>query len=56
MLVTLLVTAGGCQAFAPGALGGLGKSREEKRVLKAAETDPFPSPADVGLGEQAEKP
>lgn len=49
LLAVMLSTSPGCQAFAPSALGTLAASREEKRVLKAAEADPFPSPDDVGL-------
>ena len=39
----------GCSAFAPSALGNLAASREEKRVLKQAAVESFPSPSDVGL-------
>ncbi len=46
----------GCNVFAPSALGGLTASREEKRVIKQAELDSFPSPADVGLGQDGDKP
>ena len=57
LLVALtLVLSTGCQTFAPGALDGLTASRGEKRALKQAETDPFPSPADVGLEELKAKP
>jgi hypothetical protein len=45
----VIMGATGCQAFAPAAIGSLTASREEKRVLRQAEVDPFPSPADVGL-------
>jgi hypothetical protein len=46
----------GCNAFAPSALGNLTASREEKQVLKQAAVDSFPSPEDVGLGKDGEKP
>jgi hypothetical protein len=36
----------GCQSFMPGKLTKLG---EERRIIKQAEHDPFPSPADVGI-------
>ena len=45
----------GCNAFAPSALGNLTASREEKRVLKQAAVESFPTPADVGLGKDDEK-
>ena len=44
----------GCNAFAPSALGTLTASREEKRVLKQAAVDSFPSPEDVGLKKDGE--
>jgi hypothetical protein len=40
----------GCNVFAPSAVGTLTATREEKRVLKEAAVDSFPSPEDVGLG------
>jgi hypothetical protein len=49
LLTPIIALSPGCQVFAPSAIGALNASREEKRVLKAAESDPFPSPADVGL-------
>jgi hypothetical protein len=49
----LVGVLGGCQVFSPGALGTLTTSRDERRVLKEAETDPFPSPADVGIAAPA---
>ncbi|RIK74585.1 MAG: hypothetical protein DCC67_16405 [Planctomycetota bacterium] len=33
---------------------GLGASRSEKKVIRQAAVDPFPTPADVGLAKQAE--
>jgi hypothetical protein len=36
----------GCQVFLPSKLTKFG---EDRRILKQAEHDPFPSPADVGL-------
>ena len=36
----------GCQSFLPGKLTKFG---EERRIIKQAEHDPFPSPADVGI-------
>jgi hypothetical protein len=56
MAAPILVSSLGCQAFAPSAIGTLAASREEKRVLKAAEADPFPSPADVGITSSGAKP
>jgi hypothetical protein len=44
-----LIVAGGCQSFAPGSLAGLSTARKESRILKEAQNEPFPSPADVGL-------
>jgi len=44
-LVSLAASAG-CQSFAP---ADLARARDDKRTLKQAESDPFPSPADVGL-------
>jgi hypothetical protein len=38
--------ASGCQSFMP---SDLGRSRNDAKILKQAELDPFPSPADVGL-------
>jgi hypothetical protein len=38
--------AAGCQALMPSKLTTFG---EDRRILKQAEHDPFPSPADVGI-------
>lgn len=46
-----ILAATGCQGFAPTSLGN---SRSEKKIIKQAEVDPFPSPEDVGLGAQSE--
>lgn len=57
ILLTLVAfVSGGCQTFAPGNITGLTSSRQEKKILKQAEVDPFPSPADVGLSESEAKP
>lgn len=57
ILLTLAAfVSGGCQPFAPGNTMGLTSSRQEKKILKQAEVDPFPSPADVGLAEPEAKP
>jgi hypothetical protein len=50
-LAAALGILAGCNAFAP---SGFGASRSEKRIIKQAEVDPFPSPADVGLTMAAE--
>jgi hypothetical protein len=39
----------GCQSFAPRDMSKLASSGDDKRVVKLAKADPFPSPADVGL-------
>ena len=50
-LIIIAMLAGvGCQSFAPTS-GIAAKSREQK-IVKRAANDPFPSPSDVGLGEQ----
>ena len=36
--------------IAPGSLAGFSTARKESRILKEAQNEPFPSPADVGLG------
>ena len=41
-----LTTSLGCQVFLPSKLTKFG---EDRRILKQAEHDPFPSPTDVGL-------
>jgi hypothetical protein len=51
MVATLLVS--GCQALLPSKLTSFG---EDRRILKQAENDPFPSPADVGLEKAQGKP
>ena len=56
LIALTLFLSTGCQTFAPGAFSGLTASRGEERALKQAETDPFPSPADVGLEEVKAKP
>jgi hypothetical protein len=49
LLAFVVATSAGCQAFAPGSFAALTTSGQEKKILKQAEVDPFPSPADVGL-------
>lgn len=57
MLLTLVAAiSAGCQAFAPGSLAALTTSGQEKKILKQAEVDPFPSPADVGLSAPTSTP
>ncbi len=57
LLVALVaVNSVGCQAVAPGSLAALTTSGQEKKILKQAEVDPFPSPADVGLGPPTSTP
>jgi hypothetical protein len=56
MALALTLSSVGCNAFAPSALGRLSASRDEKRLIKQAAVDTFPSPADVGLGSDEEKP
>lgn len=46
LAVLSLSSALGCQGVM---LGSLASSREDKRILKQAEQDPFPSPSDVGI-------
>jgi hypothetical protein len=46
----------GCQSFAPGGLPGAFASRDEKEIVKLAQHDPFPSPADVGLKQPTPAP
>ena len=48
--------AAGCQSFAPGDLAGLTASKGEKKILKLAKADPFPSPAEVGLEQPTSTP
>jgi hypothetical protein len=55
-LVVALACSMGCQAFAPSGASGLFADREEKRILKMAKADPFPSPADVGLDQPTAVP
>jgi hypothetical protein len=45
---------GGCQTFAPTGLGSLAAKQREQKVVKQAANDPFPSPKDVGLSDNAE--
>jgi hypothetical protein len=55
LLATFLGLASlGCQAVAPSSLAALTTSSQEKKILKQAAVDPFPSPADVGLSESTE--
>jgi hypothetical protein len=57
LLLTLAATlSAGCQAFAPGSLAALTPLGQEKKILKQAEVDPFPSPADVGLSSPTSTP
>jgi hypothetical protein len=44
--VVAILLVSGCQALLPSKLTSFG---EDRRILKQAENDPFPSPADVGL-------
>ncbi len=44
----------GCQTFAPTGLGSLAAKQREQKVVKQAANDPFPSPKDVGLGDNTE--
>lgn len=39
----------GCQTAVPRDWAGLNSVREEQKILKLAQRDPFPSPKDVGL-------
>jgi hypothetical protein len=56
LLTALVAMSMGCQAVAPGSLAALTASGQEKKILKQAEVDPFPSPADVGLGASTSTP
>ena len=49
LLAFVVAISAGCQSFAPGSIAALTTSGQEKKILKQAEVDPFPSPADVGL-------
>jgi hypothetical protein len=42
----VLTLAAGCQTLLPSKLTNFG---EDRRILKQAQNDPFPSPADVGI-------
>jgi hypothetical protein len=56
VVLALAVAAGaaaGCQSFVP---GDLTASKGEKKILKLAKADPFPSPADVGLAQPTSTP
>jgi hypothetical protein len=55
-MVFVAVISVGCQAVAPGSLAALTTSGQEKKILKQAEVDPFPSPADVGLSAPTSTP
>jgi hypothetical protein len=53
-VVMLAVAAcGGCQNFAPSEFS---RTRDDAKILKQAENDPFPSPADVGLDQPSTTP
>jgi hypothetical protein len=48
--VLLIAALAGCQSWqsSPG-LPGLGASKVERRIVKQAQNDPFPSPDQVGI-------
>jgi len=46
LMAFCMTAASGCQSFMP---SDLGRSQNDAKILKQAEHDPFPSPADVGL-------
>ncbi|MCC6492319.1 MAG: hypothetical protein IT424_04800 [Pirellulales bacterium] len=50
-MAAMSLWAAGCQSFSPAGLGG---SLSEKKIRQQAEVDPFPTPADVGLGAATE--
>lgn len=50
LVVAGLVVASGCQGLSSSALiPGLAESRRERQIVRQAESDPFPSPGDVGI-------
>jgi hypothetical protein len=52
-IVLSVMACAGCESFAP---GNLASGHKEKRIMKEAENDPFPSPADVGLSQPIDTP
>jgi hypothetical protein len=48
----LLLATLGCQVLLPSKLTNFA---EDRRIIKQAEHDPFPSPADVGIETETEK-
>ncbi len=50
LVVVALLAGVGCQSFAP--MSGIATKQREQKIVKRAANDPFPSPKDVGLGEQ----
>jgi hypothetical protein len=52
-VIFILLLSVGCQAFLPSKLTSFGENRQ---IIKQAENDPFPSPADVGLDDPKSKP
>jgi hypothetical protein len=48
----LLLATVGCQVLLPSKLTNFA---EDRRIIKQAEHDPFPSPADVGIETETEK-
>jgi hypothetical protein len=54
LIFLAIAASSGCQSLALGSMAGFSAARQEKKILKQAENDPFPSPADVGLEEARE--
>jgi hypothetical protein len=55
-LAAIALTCAGCASVAPGGFHSPFASREEKKILKLAEHDPFPSPDEVGLSKATSVP
>ena len=55
LIFVAIAASSGCQSLALGSMAGFSAAREEKKILKQAEHDPFPSPADVGLEDSSEQ-
>jgi hypothetical protein len=47
LIVLLWAACAGCQAWRPG--GEMPLSRNQREILSKVDSDPFPTPADVGL-------
>ena len=50
LLGCCLIASSGCQIWqSSSVIPGMGSKQSERRVLREAKNDPFPSPSDVGM-------